>query len=95
MGIGWLGGIPEEGALFRPFVNRGHPGVLLVGSSFPSVWCGDPRAWPMEGSRRPSVVKMSSVFSDTGYPKWIGQLQSLIRHWIKDQSFTMLTSNTD
>ncbi len=61
VGNGRLGSIFEEGALFHSFVNRGHLSALLTGSSLHSVWCGDPQAWPLEVSHRPSVVKMSSV----------------------------------
>ncbi len=65
-----LGGIPEEGALFHSFVNHGHPGVLLVRSSLPSVWCGDPRAWPLK-------CVLSSIFNQVSVV--FGYLVSEIR----------------
>ncbi len=65
-----LGGILEDGALFRSLVNRGHPGVLLVGSSLPPVWCRDPRASPTGCILSSAYSQESSAFSDTWYPRF-------------------------
>ncbi len=63
-----LGCIPEEAAPFRSCVSRGHPGVLLVGRSLPSIWYKDSRAWPLGRFLSSVYRQLSAMFQICKYP---------------------------